>query len=144
MPQVVLDGHVVHAIAQGNAWLACDGLVGTRRHCASTTAMSLISAPSKANAQVAGFLFNRPRNGNVTAQIFWLKTRARWRETPVELQHSGSIGRKDLAEYSDAELVILSASVDVSGTLASPQAPPTPTVRGFLELVANGKAKRKE
>ena len=33
---------------------------------------------TKANAQVAGFLFAAARNGNVTAQIFWLKTRARW------------------------------------------------------------------
>ncbi len=37
----------------------------------------------KANAQVAGFLFNSARNGNVTAQIFWLKTRAQWKETVV-------------------------------------------------------------
>src|SRR4029453_19519916 len=35
---------------------------------------------TKANAQIAGFLFNAARNGNVTAQIFWLKTRARWKE----------------------------------------------------------------
>jgi hypothetical protein len=59
---------------------------------------------SKANAQVAGFLFNAAKNGNVTAQIFWLKTRARWRETPTELRHSGSIARKDLSELSDEEL----------------------------------------
>ena len=37
----------------------------------------------KANTQVAGFLFNSARNGNVTAQIFWLKTRARWKEVQV-------------------------------------------------------------
>jgi hypothetical protein len=60
---------------------------------------------SKANAQVAGFLFNAAKNGNVTAQIFWLKTRARWRETPTELRHSGSIARKDLSEMSDEELL---------------------------------------
>jgi hypothetical protein len=59
---------------------------------------------TKANAQVAGFLFNAAKNGNVTAQIFWLKTRAKWRETPVELRHSGSIGSKELSEYSDEEL----------------------------------------
>src|SRR3954471_2916770 len=59
---------------------------------------------AKANAQVAGFLFNSAKNGNVTAQIFWLKTRAKWRETPVELKHSGSIGRRDLSELSDEEL----------------------------------------
>ena len=61
---------------------------------------------TKANAQVAGFLFNAARSGNVTAQIFWLKTRARWRETPTELRHSGSIGtRKELCEYTDEELM---------------------------------------
>jgi hypothetical protein len=62
---------------------------------------------TKANAQVAGFLFNAARNGNVTAQIFWLKTRARWRETPVELRHSGAIGRKDMHELSDEELLAI-------------------------------------
>jgi len=60
---------------------------------------------TKANAQVAGFLFNAAKNGNVTAQIFWLKTRAKWRETPLELKHSGSIARKDLSEVSDEELL---------------------------------------
>jgi len=34
----------------------------------------------KANAQVAGFLFNAAKKGNVTAQIFWLKVRAGWSE----------------------------------------------------------------
>src|SRR3954465_7191800 len=62
---------------------------------------------TKANAQVAGFLFNSARNGNVTAQIFWLKTSTRWRETPTELRHSGSIGRKDMCEYTDAELMAI-------------------------------------
>src|SRR6185436_6501453 len=62
---------------------------------------------TKANAQVAGFLFNSARNGNVTAQIFWLKTRARWRETPLELRHSGSIGRKEMREYTDEELMAI-------------------------------------
>ena len=47
---------------------------------------------AKANAQVAGFLFNSAKNGNVTAQIFWLKTRARWREVPTALEHSGPNG----------------------------------------------------
>jgi hypothetical protein len=60
---------------------------------------------AKANAQVAGYLFNAAKNGNVTAQIFWLKTRAKWRETPIELKHSGSIARKDLSEVSDEELL---------------------------------------
>ncbi|MBR1194369.1 hypothetical protein [Bradyrhizobium sp. AUGA SZCCT0160] len=66
---------------------------------------------SKANAQVAGFLFNAAKNGNVTAQIFWLKTRARWRETPMELRHSGSIARRDLSQVSDEELLSIIYSV---------------------------------
>ena len=48
---------------------------------------------TKANAQVAGFLFNAAKNGNVTAQIFWLKTRAKWRDAAIEIRHSGAIGR---------------------------------------------------
>ena len=73
---------------------------------------------TKANAQVAGFLFNSARSGNVTAQIFWLKTRARWRETPVELKHSGSIARRDVREMSDEELmnVIRSTAADLGLT----------------------------
>lgn len=67
---------------------------------------------TKANAQVAGFLFNSAKNGNVTAQIFWLKTRARWRETPVELQHSGSIGGRDLSQLSDEELLNIISALD--------------------------------
>ena len=74
---------------------------------------------TKANAQVAGFLFNAARNGNVTAQIFWLKTRARWREVPVELRHSGSIQRKDLSEMSDEELMMIIASVLPEGALTT-------------------------
>jgi len=62
---------------------------------------------TKANAQVASYLFNAAKNGNVTAQIFWLKTRARWRETPLELRHSGAIGRKDMHELSDDELMAI-------------------------------------
>src|SRR3982074_1055058 len=59
---------------------------------------------TKANAQVAGFLFSNARNGNVTAQIFWLKTRGRWKETPSELRHSGAVGTYDASQVSDAEL----------------------------------------
>lgn len=101
---------------------------------------------AKANAQVAGFLFNSAKNGNVTAQIFWLKTRAKWRETPVELKHSGSIGRREMAEYSDAELLAMLASdINVPAALASQQSRPSPRAqyRGLLELVASGAAPKK-
>ena len=59
---------------------------------------------TKANAQVAGFLFAAAKSGNVTAQIFWLKTRARWKEVPSELKHSGAVGTYDATKLSDEEL----------------------------------------
>lgn len=36
-----------------------------------------------ANAQVAKSLYEQAKNGNTTAMIFWLKTRAGWKETSV-------------------------------------------------------------
>jgi len=56
---------------------------------------------TKANAQVAGFLFNSARNGNVTAQIFWLKTRAQWKEAPTQLQYEAKL---DVRQMTDEEL----------------------------------------
>lgn len=82
---------------------------------------------TKANAQVAGFLFNAAKNGNVTAQIFWLKTRAKWRETPVELRHSGSIVRKDLRELTDEELMAMITALEAR--------PIAPNGKGALRLV---------
>lgn len=34
-----------------------------------------------ANSAIAGTLFQQAKNGNTTAAIFWLKTRAKWKET---------------------------------------------------------------
>lgn len=48
-------------------------------------------AATMANAKVAGFLYKNAEAGNVTAQIFWLKTRARWKETIVN-EHGGLDG----------------------------------------------------
>lgn len=62
---------------------------------------------TKANAQVAGFLFSAAKNGNVTAQIFWLKTRARWKEPAAEHKHSGALGTYDMTKVSDADLARL-------------------------------------
>jgi len=41
----------------------------------------LDTAATKANAAVAGKLYSQCMAGNTSAMIFWLKTRARWRET---------------------------------------------------------------
>src|SRR3984893_9482798 len=49
---------------------------------------------AEANAMVSGSLFAAAKAGNVVAQIFWLKTRAHWRENAV---------RSDAASVSDAE-----------------------------------------
>jgi predicted ArsR family transcriptional regulator len=35
----------------------------------------------EANAAIGQTLFQQAKNGNTTAAIFWLKTRAQWRET---------------------------------------------------------------
>jgi hypothetical protein len=47
---------------------------------------------AEANATVSGYLFAAAKDGNVTAQIFWLKTRAHWRERPVPDHPDGDTG----------------------------------------------------
>jgi len=42
----------------------------------------LKTASAEATAAVGGFLFQAAKAGNVTAQIFWLKTRGRWKVPP--------------------------------------------------------------
>jgi hypothetical protein len=37
---------------------------------------------AEANAEIAGCLFAAAKAGNIAAMIFWMKTRARWREQP--------------------------------------------------------------
>ena len=44
---------------------------------------------AEANATISGSLFASAKGGNVTAQIFWLKTRAHWREKTAEAPVSG-------------------------------------------------------
>lgn len=54
----------------------------------------LESGRVEANAKVAKSLFNQATAGeNVTAMIFWLKTRAGWKETPQTLEHTGPDGK---------------------------------------------------
>ena len=77
---------------------------------------------------MAGFLFNAAKNGNVTAQIFWLKSRAKWRETPMEVKHSGSVGLRDLSEVSDEELMSMIYTLSADVGLA-----PVRTIDGALQ-----------
>lgn len=51
----------------------------------------LKTAVIEANAQVAGKLYQQCMEGNTTAMIFWLKTRARWSEK-AEVEVTGKDG----------------------------------------------------
>jgi hypothetical protein len=97
---------------------------------------------TKANAQVAGFLFNSARNGNVTAQIFWLKTRARWREVPSEHWHSGEV-RVDMGEMSDQELERIAFGGPVN-LPPMPRAERRELLRPVLQEIVNHSAKAEQ
>ena len=88
---------------------------------------------TKANAQVAGFLFNSARTGNVTAQIFWLKTRAHWKETVVQ-EHR--VETRDLSELTDAELENVARAKEdfVAGRTLGPE-----SMRASLQAYFAGK-----
>lgn len=61
-------------------------------------------ASAKANAVVGGALFNKAKAGDTTAMIFWMKTRAGWKETHG-VEHSGSVDHKHSARnMTDDEL----------------------------------------
>jgi hypothetical protein len=45
-----------------------------------------------ANAVVARSLYEQAKTGNTAAMIFWLKTRAGWKETQVN-EHTGADGK---------------------------------------------------
>ena len=47
--------------------------------------------------------FAAAKGGNVTAQIFWLKTRARWKEPPSDLRHWGALGTYEPSDGSARE-----------------------------------------
>lgn len=61
----------------------------------------LDTARIEAVGAVAAKLFKTAMDGNVTAQIFYLKTRGGWKETTVN-EHSGEIVSKNV-ELSKAE-----------------------------------------
>jgi hypothetical protein len=59
-------------------------------------------ATLEANAEVAGFLYEAAKQGNVIAQIFWLKTRAKWREADA-----AASGSTDNAGPNSGAVVVL-------------------------------------
>lgn len=54
-----------------------------------------------ANSAIAGTLFQQAKNGNTAAAIFWLKTRAKWKETSAH-EISGSDGGPIEVSWADA------------------------------------------
>jgi hypothetical protein len=51
---------------------------------------------AQANATIGGALFNQAKNGNVAAMIFWLKTRARWREIEREKEIDPALQKSEV------------------------------------------------
>jgi len=64
---------------------------------------------AEANATISGSLFASAKGGNVTAQIFWLKTRAHWRE---RLTADDPIPNADAGSNSEVVLVLPDNSRD--------------------------------
>lgn len=70
-----------------------------------------------ANATIAKSLFDNAKKGNVTAQIFWLKTRAGWKETQ-HVEHAGSIETKQSpANLNDEQLTAMLKERGISMSL---------------------------
>ena len=77
----------------------------------------LDTAVTHDNAMVASSLYMKAIKGNVVARIFWLKTRAGWKEpVPVQVQHSGAVGIYDLSKIPTDELRTVIAILSAAGT----------------------------
>ena len=75
-------------------------------------------AMARANATVGGALFNKATKGDTAAMIFWMKTRAGWREKH-EIDHTSSDGSMtpqplDLTKLSSEALAELIAARDAA------------------------------
>ena len=68
---------------------------------------------ARANAVIGGTLFAEAKKGNITAAIFWMKTRGGWRETN-RIEHSGGtsleVRQLDTTRLSDATIGELMAA----------------------------------
>jgi DNA-binding XRE family transcriptional regulator len=80
-------------------------------------------ARAQANATIGGMLFNKAKNGDVTSAIFWMKTRAGWRERQeVTGANGGAIQIEDVtkrdADEFTSRIIRLAQSVNpVGGTI---------------------------
>jgi hypothetical protein len=88
-----------------------------QRHYADEMELGL----SRANGSVAGKLFREAMGGNVTAMIFWLKTRARWRENDPAPQAKDGAQVDPRADAKIAAGVVdIFKSREVGGSAAAP------------------------
>ena len=84
---------------------------------------------AEANAIVSGSLFAAAKGGNVVAQIFWLKTRAQWRERPAPDDRAAD----DDAEANSPVVLVLPDNGRDPELVPAPQA-----VRDSLERQRRG------
>ncbi len=71
-------------------------------------------ATAQANATIGGALFNKAKGGDTAAMIFWMKTRAGWREKH-DLNHTsedGSMSPKAAIELTDEQLALIASGND--------------------------------
>jgi hypothetical protein len=80
--------------------------------------VELESGAALANAKVAQSLFKKATGGNVTAQLFWLKTRAGWKETQnleVTGKNGGAIETTQKVNVADMTPAQIKALVESLG-----------------------------
>jgi hypothetical protein len=69
-------------------------------------------AHAKANATIGGALFNKARGGDTAAMIFWMKTRAKWRETQ-QIDHTSTDGSMTPKSSIDPSKLSISALEEI-------------------------------
>lgn len=71
----------------------------------------LDQALARANATIGGSLFNKAKAGDTAAMVFWLKTRAGFRETQhIDHTTKGESINRPASELTDDELAAIAAN----------------------------------